>query len=129
MLLQYLHLAAAAVVSPQRILAFVGRGSDHHRVGSRSLTSITRRALRTGEVLRTHDRTVIGCHRPDCPLYSALVAPLIVRGNVVGALKLYHSQNRAINDADERVARGLARVFGVYLELAELDARASLVTR
>ena len=126
---EYLHLAAAAIVSRHRILAFVGKGAEHHRVGSRSMTALTRRALRTGEVVRTHDRTIIGCRRPDCPLQSALVAPLVVRGHVVGALKLYHGQSRTITDADERVARGLARVFGVYLELAELDARAALVTR
>jgi LytS/YehU family sensor histidine kinase len=126
---EYLHLAAAAIVSRHRILAFVGKGAEHHRVGSRSMTALTRRALRTGEVVKTHDRTIIGCRRPDCPLQSALVAPLVVRGQVVGALKLYHGQNQTITDADERVARGLARVFGVYLELAELDARAALVTR
>jgi LytS/YehU family sensor histidine kinase len=128
-LYEYLHLDATAVVSRHRILAFIGRGADHHRVGSRSMTALTRRALRTGEVVRTHDRTIIGCRRPDCPLHSALVAPLVVRGEVVGALKLYHGPKRAIVDSDERVARGLARVFGVYLELAELDARAALVTR
>lgn len=128
-LYEHLHLDATAVVSRHRILAFVGRGADHHRVGSRSMTALTRRALRTGEVVRTHDRTIIGCRRPDCPLHSALVAPLVVRGEVVGALKLYHGPKQAIVDSDERVARGLARVFGVYLELAELDARAALVTR
>jgi two-component system LytT family sensor kinase len=128
-LIDYLHLSAAAVVSRQRILAFVGRGSDHHLTGSRSMTALTRRVLRTGEVVRTHDRAIIGCWRPECPLDSALVAPLVVRGNVVGALKLYYGSSHTITDADERVARGIARVFGVYLELGELDARASLVTR
>jgi two-component system, LytTR family, sensor kinase len=128
-LIEYLHLSAAAVVSNQRIMAFVGSGSDHHKTGSRSMTALTRRVLRTGEVLRTHDRAIIGCWRPECPLDSALVAPLVVRGHIVGALKLYHGSNHTITDADERVARGLARIFGIYLELAELDARAALVTR
>jgi two-component system, LytTR family, sensor kinase len=129
LLYENLHLEAAAVVSRDRILAFVGRGADHHRIGSRSMTSLTRRALHTGQVVRSRDRAVIGCRRPDCPLSSALIAPLVVRGEVVGALKLYHSSNRAVLDRDEKIAAGLARVFGVYLELAALDARAALVTR
>ena len=72
---------------------------------------------------------MIGCPRPDCPLSAALVAPLLVRGKVVGALKLYHAPNRTNIQRDEKIATGLARVFSVYLELAELDARAALVTR
>lgn len=129
LLYERLSLDAAAVVSRDRILAFVGLGSDHHRTGSPNITTLTQRALETGEVARTSDRAEIGCPNNDCPLSSALVAPLVVRGNVVGALKLYHSRGRVIVDRDENIARGLSRVFSVYLELAELDARAALVTR
>src|SRR5579875_394377 len=88
LLYEHLRLDAAAVVSRDRILAFVGLGSDHHRVGRPNITTLTLRALETGEVARTSDRAEIGCPNDDCPLSSALVAPLIVRGNVVGALKL-----------------------------------------
>lgn len=129
LLYEHLQLDATSVVSRDRILAFVGLGDDHHIVGNPSLTAFTRRALETGEVLRTHDRSVIGCPRVDCPLSAALVAPLLVRGQVVGALKLYHAPNRTNIQRDEKIATGLARVFSVYLELAELDARAALVTR
>ena len=129
LLYENLHLDAAAVVSNERILAFVGRGSDHHRAGSRSLTALTRKALETGQVVRTRDRGAIGCRRPECPLTSAVIAPLMVRGNVIGALKLYHGANRADADSDATIAAGLARVFGAYLELAELDARAALAAR
>jgi LytS/YehU family sensor histidine kinase len=129
LLYEHLRLDAAAVVSHDKILAFVGLGADHHRVGSPNITTLTHRALNTGEVSRTSEREEIGCPHPDCPLTSALVAPLVVRGNVVGALKLYHGRGRVIIDRDEGIARALARVFSVYLELAELDERAALVTR
>jgi len=129
LLYEHLQLDATAVVSRDTILAFVGLGADHHLVGSPSLTALTHRAIETGEVLRTQDRSVIGCPRIDCPLSSALVAPLVVRGDVVGALKLYHGPRRTNVERDEKIALGLARVFSVYLELAELDARAALVTR
>ena len=124
-----LNLDAAAVVSRDEILAFVGLGADHHLAGSRSLTTLTERALRSGEVVRTADRDAIGCSRPDCPLSSALVVPLSVAGEVVGALKFYHGPGRMVIERDENIARGLGRIFSVYLELANLDARAALVTR
>src|SRR5581483_5559810 len=63
-----------------------------------------------------------------CPLTSVAIAPLVVRGTVVGALKLYRA-GAQIDADDERVANGLARVFSVSLEAAELDAREALVTQ
>ena len=56
------------------------------------------------------------------------IAPFVVRGAAVGALKLYRA-GTPIADADEKVAVGLARVFSVSLEAAELDARSALVTQ
>jgi LytS/YehU family sensor histidine kinase len=56
------------------------------------------------------------------------IAPFVVRGNIVGALKLYRAGHE-MEERDARVASGLARVFSVYLEVAELDARAALVTQ
>jgi DNA-binding LytR/AlgR family response regulator len=47
---------------------------------------------------------------------------------VVGALKMYRA-GHDMEERDARVAIGLARVFSVYLEVAELDARAALVTQ
>ena len=129
LLQERLHVDAAAIMSRNAILAFVGLAADHHLVGGKPLTAIERRALQTGEVLRTHDRATIGCRRARCPLGSALVAPLVVRGSVVGALALYNSKDRMLIDRDEKIARDLARVFSVYLELGELDRLASLVTR
>lgn len=126
---RHLRLDASAIVSHDAVLAFVGVGADHHIVGKPSITQLTADALRTGKIVRTHDRATIGCPQGDCPFSSAVVAPLIVRDSVVGAIKLYHSPGRVIIDRDEKVAGGLARLFSVYLELAELGARAALVTR
>ncbi|MGH7683780.1 MAG: sensor histidine kinase, partial [Vulcanimicrobiaceae bacterium] len=50
LLYERLRLDAAAVVSRDRILAFVGTGSDHHRAGRPNITTLTLHALETGEV-------------------------------------------------------------------------------
>jgi two-component system, LytTR family, sensor histidine kinase LytS len=110
------------------VLAFIGAGSDHHTIGAPNLTELTRRAIDTASVLRAQSASEIGCPHPGCPLTSAVIAPLTVRDRVVGAIKLYRVGSRAISQYDEEVARGLARVLSVYLEMAELDERAALVT-
>lgn len=129
LLVERLNVDAAAIASRERLLSFVGLGADHHLSGNRPLTAITRRALETGEALSSHDRAGIGCARARCPLTSAIVVPLVVRGTVAGAIALYNSPERLLIERDEKIARDLARVFSVYLELAELDRLAALVTR
>ncbi len=123
-----LGLDACAVVDREAVLAYVGRGEDHHLVGGPSLTGLTHRALATGAAYTARSRDAIGCPVPGCPLTSVTIAPFVVRGQVIGALKLYRAGTPIAED-DERVAVGLARVFSVSLEAAELDARSALVTQ
>lgn len=125
----HLDLDAASVISTDRVLAFIGAGADHHIVGEPNLTVLTRRALRSGDVMRTQHREEIGCPNPACPLSSAVIAPLHVRGRVTGAIKMYRTAGREITAYDENVARSLARVLSVYLEVAELDELAALATK
>jgi len=129
LLSDHLDVDAVSVISTDRVLAFIGSGSDHHIVGEPNLTALTRRALETGAVLATQSHAEIGCPHPACPLNSAVVAPLTINKRVVGAIKLYRAGDRPIEPRDENVARGLARVLSVYLEMAELDERAELVTK
>lgn len=122
-----LGVDAAAVVSTDSILAFVGTGEDHHVEGMENFTELTRRALHGGEALVTHSREEIGCPNRDCPLNEAVIAPLLVGSRVVGALKLYYAHGGAISESEIRMVSGLARVFGVFLELAESDDRETLL--
>jgi len=120
--------AAAVVSSTDGVLAFIGAGSDHHLEGHPLLTDVTRRTLASGRPYTTSNPEDIGCPIRNCPLTAVTVAPFVVRGNVVGALKMYRA-GRDMEERDARVAISLARVFSVYLEVAELDARAALVTQ
>jgi LytS/YehU family sensor histidine kinase len=123
-----LDLDACAVVDRERVLAYVGHGEDHHRVGGPALTGLTRKAVASGEPVVARSREEIGCPDPACPLTAVVIAPFVVRGQVVGALKLYRA-GTALSEDDERSAVGLARVLSVSLEAAELDARSELVTQ
>ncbi|HEX8969575.1 MAG TPA: histidine kinase [Chloroflexota bacterium] len=130
LLLEHLATDAAAVVDTETTLAFVGAGSDHHAAGEPIRTALTRQALLTGEPIAARGRRRIGCREPGCPLSAALVLPLRVQQRTVGALKLYRvGSSRGVPAGAARAALGLARLFGVYLELAELDARSARVTR
>jgi two-component system LytT family sensor kinase len=123
-----LGLDACAVVDRERVLAYVGQGEDHHLVGAPALTELTHRAIATAHPYTARRREEIGCPVTGCPLTAVVIAPFVVRGEVVGALKLYRA-GAALGEEDERIAIGLARVLSVSLEVAELDARSELVTQ
>src|ERR1700716_851893 len=128
LLLEHLETDAAAVGDTGMTLAFVGAGADHHPPGEPIRTALTRQALLTGQPISAYGRRRIGCREPTCPLGAALVLPLRVQQRTVGALKLYRvGTARGIPADAARAAAGLARLFGMYLELADLDARAARV--
>jgi two-component system sensor histidine kinase LytS len=117
------NVDAVSITDKEKVLAFIGQGSDHHKAGEPILTQSTRRALTEGSLslLRTlEDR---GCPVPDCPLRAGVVAPLISSGAVVGAIKLSRSQEGEITEMDIQIARGIAQLLSVQIELAEIDAQ------
>lgn len=129
LLRERLSVDAVAVVDTRTVLARDGIGSDHHCAGGPIMTELTKRALAAGEMVVATGRRAIGCPSPHCPLGSALVLPLRVRGRVVGALKLYRARPARIGRGQVEAAIALGRLFGVYLELAELDLQAARVVR
>lgn len=127
LLLRRLDIDAVSVVDADQVLGRRGSGSDHHRVGDPHRTALTRRVLAGGGAGVARGARAIGCPLPDCPLTSAVVAPLVVDGRTVGALKLYRTGRRPISPTLVAVAEGLGRVLGVYLELADAGAQSSRV--
>lgn len=112
---------AVSITDTTTILSFVGEAENHHLPGTKIKTKATVEALRTREVQVVNNRWNIGCPYLDCPLHSAIIAPLIVRDRAVGTLKLYYSRPKEIGQLEDAVAAGLARLLSSQLELAELD--------
>jgi LytS/YehU family sensor histidine kinase len=129
LVLERLPVQAVAIVNTDEVLAFYGAGSDHHQPGQPFVTDLTRVVLRTGETGMVNDRLGVGCPEPGCPLTSAIVAPLKLRGIPVGCLKLYQIDDTSMGSMEMEVARSLARIFSAHLELAELDAQRERVAQ
>lgn len=114
---------AVAITDRERVLAFVGPGADHHRVGDQPQTEMTARVMAAGRTVVVRDRRRIGCPVPDCPLQTAVVAPLAVGDRVVGTVKVY----RIHADPPARdLVEGMAGILSLHLELAELDRERNL---
>ena len=122
-------VAAVAITDRARVLAYIGAGSDHHKAGGPIMTIATRDVIKTGEMKIIQDNYGLDCPVPNCPLQSAVVVPLKCKGEVMGTVKLYRTQQGDMTPATVKLAVGVAQLLGMQMELAELDRQAQLVTK
>jgi two-component system LytT family sensor kinase len=114
---------AVAITDREQVLAFVGPGAEHHRVGGQLQTEMTARAIARARTVVVRRRSGIGCPDPGCPLQTAVVAPLVVGRRVAGTLKVY----RVHDDPPSRdLVEGMAGILSLHLELADLDRERNL---
>lgn len=114
---------AVAITDLEQMLAFVGPGADHHGPGYALRAPEREQVIATGEPVTLVGRDRINCDHPDCPLSSAVIAPLHVSGAVAGTVSVY----RTSEDPPTRdVVEGMAGILSLHLELAELEARSRL---
>ena len=107
--------SAVALADAERLLAFDGAGSDHHRPGDEL-------AALAGDVrddrLRVEPR--LHCEHPACPLRSAIVAPLVVQGRRVGALVALYDRPGRLRLEETRVVGEVAALVSAMVELSEM---------
>ncbi|WP_297213966.1 MULTISPECIES: sensor histidine kinase [Thermodesulfovibrio] len=127
-ILNSIGVAAVAITNRKYILAHVGLGADHHRVGHPLQTKATINAIISGEIQIANKKQEIGCSNFKCKLSSAIIVPLKKRKEVIGTLKLYYEKENSITPVDIEVARGLAHIFSTQLEIADFEAMARLKT-
>jgi two-component system, LytTR family, sensor kinase len=109
-----LGVAAVAIVDAKgQTLAWDGAGSRHeHEAGAHA-----EEVLRTGRTAVLHERE-LGCDDASCPVRTAVVAPIVSDGSVVGALTAYGRMTSAgLLRATDEVANWVSS----QVELAELD--------
>lgn len=122
---------AVAITDRERVLAFIGPGCDKHPPGKEIVTFATKQVIRTGELKVVAKQEDLQCPVKNCvcPLEGAVIAPLTLRGEVIGTIKLYRTTKGVIPPGLVKLAVGIAQLLSMQMELAELDRQAQLVTR
>ncbi len=111
-LLSILGAHAVSLSDPGSVLSWTGVG-EHHRGSALSLGEQTRASGRT--VVNSSDD--VTCGEPDCPVRSAVTAPLVMDDLVVGTLTAWtHDPSPGLARATEEVAAWVSS----QLALAEL---------
>ncbi len=112
-----LGTAAIAICDSSGVLAWDGVGGPYesnHRGDAKALAAPTLRTGRTA-VLGAHD---VACSDPQCPIRTAVVAPIVTEERVVAVLLAYSIKSSA---ALVRATEEVARWVSGQVELAELN--------
>jgi two-component system, LytTR family, sensor kinase len=112
-----LGTAAIAICDSSGVLAWDGVGGPYesnHRVDAKAIAAHTLRSGRTA-VLGAHD---VACKDPQCPIRTAVVAPIVTEERVVAVLVAYSIRTSA---ALVRATEEVARWVSGQVELAELN--------
>lgn len=109
---------AVGITDTEQVLAYVGPGSDHHRSNRAPITTATKWVLDTGQATVLSSSGLLGCPDRNCPLQTAAIAPLMIGRRVVGALKVYRTDD---TPPPLPQVEGVANILSLHLELAELD--------
>ncbi|OTA17915.1 alginate biosynthesis protein AlgZ/FimS [Xenorhabdus vietnamensis] len=115
---QELEISAVAITDREKLLAFIGIGSDHHLPGTPIAAEQSHRAIKNNEVVYADgNKTPYCCSlSPTCKLGSALVIPL--RGEnqqVIGTIKLYEAKNRLFSSINRTLGEGIASLLSAQI--------------
>ena len=122
------EVSAVAITDREKVLAYIGECSDHHKAGGPILTHSTMQAIATGELMIVKDKKGLNCPEKNCTLQAAVISPMKCKGEVAGTVKLYQTNQGDLQPSVVKMALAVAQLLGMQMELAELDLQAQLVT-
>ena len=124
-----LGVGAVAITDTEKVLAFVGQGSDHHRPGTHIASESTRRAIAEQQIT-----FIDGVHEPyrctlsgSCPLSSVLVVPLVTDGEVIGTIKLYEPAHKKFLRLNRTLGEGVTALLSSQLLRARYQEQKDLL--
>ena len=133
LLLPETRAIAVGITDRTRVLAYEGERSAEFPAGHPIHTQATREVLESGR-LTTFDSIIPLDMLAGVPLEYAtpvagIIAPLIVRDQVVGTIKFYYRTPRDINRTQLSIARGFAELLSSQLSIYALDRQAEMTAK
>lgn len=122
-----LKLAAVSVTNNDQVLAHIGLESGHHKQGDPLKTSLSQKALETGEIQIALKHEQIQCDQPDCSLHAAILMPFRRDGEVVGLVKMFFLRSQQLRAVDIALAQGLGKLISNQLDIVAAQNMKALV--
>lgn len=114
---EHTNFDAVGLTDRNNVLAHIGVGQDHHVAGQPVKTDLSKSVILTGKSQVAMTKEAISCPDVTCQLHSAVVVPLKIKGETVGALKVYLAGHKQMTELEENLALGLAQIFSGQLAI------------
>lgn len=112
-----LKVAAISVTSQDEVLAFKGIGADHHQVGHKIITPLSKKALESKEIQIAYSKADIACEHPECPLEAAIIIPIIEANDTISLIKFYFRKSQHIRPIEKELAQGIGQLISNQLKV------------
>jgi two-component system LytT family sensor kinase len=122
-------VGAVGVTDTERVLGWVGLGTDHHVPGTPIASPFTRQSI-AGNVVVFADGVehAYDCRvSRGCPLHSVLIVPLHVDAAVVGTVQLFEPRSRRFLNMNKRLGEGIGALLSGQLLLARYEEQKNLL--
>ncbi|MCO6541898.1 MAG: histidine kinase [Lactobacillus sp.] len=124
---KYTNFDAVGLTDKVNVLAHVGAGADHHIANEPVLTDLSKTVILTGKKQIAYTKSEIGCPHDHCPLAAAIVIPLQVNQETIGALKVYFTDSDKLTVVEENLVDGLGTIFSGQLAIGIAEEQTSLI--
>lgn len=128
-ILRELDVSAVAFTNTEKVLAHSGIGHNHYTSGMSIQTELTHKAITLGTIQIAQLNKDIGYKTLRYSLQSAVIAPLMKGDKVIGTLKLYRDKPYSISQSDVEIAKGLASLLSLQVELSAVDKNDRLLVK
>ncbi|MEN6319473.1 MAG: sensor histidine kinase [Syntrophaceae bacterium] len=124
-------VGAVAITDKEKVMAFIGFGSDHHKTGSSIVSPLTKAAIAENKVIFADgERERYTCPLSKaCPLNSVLVVPLHIDNDVIGTIKLYEPKNKRFLNMNKALGEGITNLLSNQLLLSRYERQKNLLTQ
>ncbi|MBQ9022086.1 MAG: histidine kinase [Eggerthellaceae bacterium] len=118
---------AVAITDKEKIIGYAGRDKKYNEIGAPIRTAATLATIKEGrtQVLRTQEE--VGMPEGSS-IRSAIIAPLRMSNETIGALKFYYPSARSLNETEESIAQGYADLLSTQVSAHALKEQRELAT-
>lgn len=128
------NVGAVAITDTEKILAFIGKGDDHHLPDTLISSASTMESINNNKIVHLDGaERLYQCTLDEyCPLGSVLIIPLHSGTEVVGTIKLYEPKRKLMSTVTLSMAEGIAQllssqiVYGAYQQQKDLLSQSEI---
>ncbi len=124
-------VGAVAITDKDKVLAFVGMGSDHHLIGGKISSAQTMKAIQENRIVYADGgEKKWRCNLSDeCPLGSILCVPLRVDNELIGTINLLEPKDKVFLVTNKSLGEGITKLLSDQILYARYIEQKDLLTK